>query len=218
MPPLPVRPPDGLPDRPHRGGGPAGSGPKRREIVSAHEERRPVLHGRQVEGIGHEQADPRVERRRRLAPEQGVPVQLPPRRVPGIEIRRLLFNGTHADIRRKAGVQGPQQARRVQAHHSPEAGDLPQGVDAGVGPAGPHHRYRGADQPPQSLLEAALDGGESRLRLPAMVGGPIVLQGELETARLGPVGPCPAGRVRQRRLPHARSRPCHRRLSPRAHT
>ena len=66
-----------------------------------------------------------------------------------------------------------------------EAGDLAEGVDAGVGASGALREDGFPGDVADGFGESALDGWERRLDLPAVEGGAVVGEGELPVLGLG---------------------------------
>ncbi len=76
-----------------------------------------------------------------------------------------------------AADPGVQRARhrRIEVHH------LVGRVHAGIGPAGAHGRHRTAGQLRQGVLDRVLHGAATRLGLPAMESGTVVLKAKRQS-------------------------------------
>ena len=89
------------------------------------------------------------------------------------------FDGEDTDAGGKAAVEGAVQVGGGDGRGEREAGDLGEGVNAGVGAAGALGEDALAGGAVDGVGEQALDGGKVGLDLPSAVRGAIVGEGEL---------------------------------------
>src|SRR5205085_3164275 len=84
------------------------------------------------------------------------------------------------NIAREVRVERAQPRAGRERLRDVDVGDLPERVNAGVGPASPvDARVRSLNER-NGRLDPALNGWHPRLRLPAVVLGAVVLDGQLE--------------------------------------
>jgi len=121
----------------------------------------------------------------------------------GMEVGWGVLGGEDADAGREQVVEGAEEVSGGNGGGQGEGGDLAEGVDAGVGAA----RALGQDallgDAVKGVAEGALDGGQSRLDLPAMVGGSVVGEGKFPVGHDpldGITGSASSGRFISRRL------------------
>lgn len=89
--------------------------------------------------------------------------------------REVCFRGfQNADVVRKDSIERLRQALHRNRTFRAEARNLPGGVNASIGSAGPCDYCGLAGQPLEGRLQCALDGGPCRLSLPAAVAGAVV--------------------------------------------
>ncbi len=94
------------------------------------------------------------------------------------------FDRENADRGGKDAVEGAVQVRGGNGGRESEAGDLREGVNAGVCAAGALGKNALAGDPGDGVGEVSLHGGESRLDLPAMQVGAVVAEDRLPERHL----------------------------------
>jgi hypothetical protein len=155
-----------------------------REVMLAEQQRRGLVHGRQVERAGvPERVVPaqRVGVGRVIADPVGVAP--PQRREAGVEPLGGGRDRAHPDVRRERPRQPPQRGRAVlfpDRRRQVGVGHLPASVHPGVGPPGDGqpHRLRQAQHVPEDPGQLSLHGPLPGLRRPPGEAGPVV--GEVE--------------------------------------
>src|SRR5262245_65987636 len=90
------------------------------------------------------------------------------------------FNLDDANVGRKPRVETSSHDLDGMVAGHVHAGDLTQGVNSGVGPAGPLRADRVPLEACDCLLEKALDGLPTRLPLPAHIASSVVAQRDLQ--------------------------------------
>ena len=88
------------------------------------------------------------------------------------------FGSENADGRGQGSVESADEIGGRDRSFEREAGDLPEGVDAGVGAAGALRQDGFASDVADGMGEGSLDSREGGLDLPAVVVRAIVRQGE----------------------------------------
>ena len=112
-----------------------------------------------------------------------------------VKLGKRVFDRDDADVDGQHGVQSALERRHVMRGARPHACDLPEGVDAGVGPARTVHRQRTALERRQRLLEQPLNRHAFGLTLPANVVRSVVFDGQLQRARCTAVFRTPSTRA-----------------------
>ena len=171
------RPGNGDPgEGPDRGfvGPDGGAGP---EIVGPLQQPGRRLHGAQIVAAGQDADETPLKDAGGLRGPDPIAVALLHRGEPGVEAGRGVFEADCPDVLRQILPQGGQKLRRGQIPDRAEGGDLPQGVDPGVGAPAALDLHRLAKDPAQHSLQLALD---RRLHagqpLPSPVAAAVILE------------------------------------------
>ncbi len=170
------------------GGALVSAGGEGGEVVRADEEGGGFSHGGEVErlpdvvgAIVEEVFDGAA-----VGVEDAVAVELRDGGLRGVEGERDLGEVDEGAVLREARADGVEEGLRGQAGEGEEVGFLAGGVDAGVGAACTEDVYLMADDAADGLFDGVLDSAKAGLALPAIEGGAIVGEGELEVAH--PIG------------------------------
>ena len=99
---------------------------------------------------------------------------------------RHLLDGQHGDVRRQEAVQRTVPFLGREPGRGGEVCHLAERVHAGVGTAGADHVHVMLGDLADGRFDRALDGRQVRLDLPAMIGGAVVLQHQLECGHSEP--------------------------------
>ena len=95
--------------------------------------------------------------------------------------RRRHFLGRHdSHVVRQTGVERAHEDIGGEDAAQREAGHLPEGVDAGIGPARAGHGHFVLVELAQRVLEQSLNGGAGGLPLPADKAAAVIRDGDLE--------------------------------------
>ena len=89
--------------------------------------------------------------------------------ITGVEIIRDGGDLQHADIGGKGAVERSLEPKNIEGLIVNKVGDLPEGVHAGVGAAGPCNSKGGSQHDGQCMFEKRLNGGRIILDLPSAV-------------------------------------------------
>lgn len=117
-----------------------------------------------------------------LGVEDAVTVELGDGGLGGVEGERDLGEVYECAVLREARADGVKEGLGGQAGEGEEVGFLAGGVDARVGATCAEDVNLVADNAPDGLFDGVLDGSETGLSLPAIEGGAVVGEGELEVA------------------------------------
>ena len=176
----------GREDRAHRSPPAAGSGAEGGEVMRAPEEPERARHGLRLQDVRRMPRVAAEERIGRTPPVDQVAVALAPSPAPGVESRRRLAGLEDADRGGEQGVERAPQRRRGHGRGDGQARHLPEGVDAGIGPARPHDLHALAQDALAGLHQESLDRRAVGLGLPAGEVRAIVGQGEAKRASHAP--------------------------------
>ncbi len=100
---------------------------------------------------------------------------------------RRVLDRRDAYIGRQARIEAPVNGSHIVPGCDLRAGDLTEGVYAGIRPAGAMHRHRRTIEPRERLLEQSLDRFAVGLPLPPDEARAVVGDSKLQNAR-GPTG------------------------------
>jgi hypothetical protein len=122
-----------------------------------------------------EMPDPmRLQRIRRGAFVDEVPIGAPHRREASVEVFGCDRHGVDRDLRGEHGAQRPNHRGEVEACGIGERGDLMAGVDPGIGPPGYREGHLMTQDRRQRRLDLPLDGANAGVARPPAEPGSVV--------------------------------------------
>ena len=141
-------------------------------------------HGREVERVTDMPASAPVQRRPDGAVEDPVMVDFAAGVIPRVEFPGHLAHFLHHDIRGKKAVHAQVKIPKGELRGRAEIRHLVQGMNPRVGPARGNQDRPVVDDPGNAVLHHLLDGEDIGLPLPAVVGGPVVFDDELDVSHV----------------------------------
>lgn len=165
--------------------GPSGSRAERGEVVGAPEKAERDGHGGPVERLPDLPGVSPEQRGGHRAVFDEVPIALRPCPAAGVKARRGFLDHEDTDLSGEQSIEPRPNLQRSEGAGGGQAGDLPKGVNTGVGSAGSGHLDRFPEDLFEGFCENPLDGGPAGLDLPAVEGRAVVPDEKPECANTG---------------------------------